>query len=210
MWAIVIIVWAIYRSYFRTDLPQWIDEFIAKPIIFVLPVFYFIKRYEKRSFFGGLDFHLNSLLPDLLIGGAIGLIFLSMGILGNYMNMGVFIPPEKQIFLTDAIMFTALALATGLTEEILTRGFVLKRLYNESKNIYTSSFLVSILFFFMHIPILFTDDNIRGALLIQIMITDMILSLVVSLLYLERRSLLVPVLIHMFYNLSLYVLAKGT
>ena len=53
VWAIVLIIWALYRAKFRTDLPIWFDEFIAKPAVFILPIYYYISRYEKKNFFSG-------------------------------------------------------------------------------------------------------------------------------------------------------------
>ena len=46
LWAVVLIVWAIYRAKFK--LPEWFDEFVAKPIVFVLPVYYYIQKIEKK------------------------------------------------------------------------------------------------------------------------------------------------------------------
>ena len=110
----------------------------------------------------------------------------------------------KQPFSLENLAFIAvLALATGISEEILSRGFILKRLYEESKNIYTSSFFASILFFFLHVPILFTNVKLTGNTLLMVLTTDMILSLVNSFAFLERRNLIVPILIHTFYNLSI-------
>ena len=97
----------------------------------------------------------------------------------------------------------ALALATGISEEILSRGFILKRLYEESKNIYTSSFFASVLFFFLHVPILFTNHKLTGDLLLLFMGTDLMLSLVNSFMFLDRKNLFVPIFIHAFYNLSI-------
>jgi membrane protease YdiL (CAAX protease family) len=96
-----------------------------------------------------------------------------------------------------------MALMTGISEEILSRGFVLKWLYAESKNIYTASFFASILFFFLHVPILFTNLKLTGNLLLMFMAMDMILSLVNSFVFLERKNLVLPILIHTFYNLSI-------
>jgi membrane protease YdiL (CAAX protease family) len=98
-------------------------------------------------------------------------------------------------------MFTALA--TGISEEILSRGFVLKRLYEDSKNILTSSFFASILFFFLHVPILFTNIKLTGNLLLFFMVTDIILSLFNSFVFLIRKSLFLPIFIHALYNITL-------
>ena len=58
LWAVILIVWSIYRAYFK--LPEWFDEFIAKPIVFVLPVFIYIKTVEKKEIF-------SSKLPAALV-----------------------------------------------------------------------------------------------------------------------------------------------
>ena len=42
-----------------------------------------------------------------------------------------------------------------------------------------------------------------GTVILQVMMTDIALSVVVSVLYLQRRSLLLPIIIHAFYTFSL-------
>lgn len=198
LWAIILIVWSIYRANFR--MPDWFDEFIAKPIIFIFPVYYFLKNIEKTDFFSAIYLKLKLIWKDLAFAFLIGAIFVGTAILANYFKF-------KKIFLftvlpsPNKILFICLiALATGISEEILSRGFVLKKLYEESKNIYSSSFFASILFFFLHVPILFTNIKITGNLLLLFMTTDIILSLALSFLFLTRKSLILPILIHAFYN----------
>ena len=102
------------------------------------------------------------------------------------------------------LMYVLISFASSFTEEALSRGFVLKRMYEESRNPFTAIFFSSFLFFFLHIPILFTS-NLYGIDLLKVMMTDLLLSFAVSFAYLERKSLLVPILIHAFYNLSIYL-----
>lgn len=203
VWAIVIIIWSIYRAYFKTDLPLWFDEFIAKPLVFILPIFYYITRFEKNNFFSGIDLKTKKILQNIIIGVVIGLIFFVGAGLGNFFkskdSIVLFskLPSYKTIF-----YYLLIVLSTAISEEILSRGFILKRLYADYKNVFTSSFFASILFFFMHIPIIFTNDRIVGMVLLRVMITDFVLSLAVSFIYLERKSLIPPIIIHAFYNLS--------
>ena len=49
VWAVILILWSIYRA--KLALPEWFDEFIAKPLIFILPVYLFIRKVEKGNFF---------------------------------------------------------------------------------------------------------------------------------------------------------------
>lgn len=200
LWAVILIVWAIYRTYFK--MPEWFDEFIAKPMVFVLPVFYYIKNIDKKPFLDSLYLKLNfkSILNDLLNSFVIGGIFLLTAILAVYaksqkLDLFTHLPSATSLFL---IVITALI--TGITEEILSRGFVLKKLYEESKNVYTSTFFASVLFFFLHVPILFSNPKITGNMLLIFMTTDLMLSMVNGLIFLQRKSLTSPILIHAFYN----------
>jgi len=200
-WAIILIVWSIYRANFH--LPEAVDELLIKPLVFILPVYFYLTRREKGRFVTGIDLNFRNWRKDIGIGLGIGLLFFLSGIMANYFkNHQHLVLPNQMI--TGIISASILALATGISEEILSRGFVLKRLYQESKNIFTSSFLASILFFFLHVPILFTNVKITGNTILFFMGTDMVLSLLISFIYLERKSLLPAILIHALYNLSIY------
>ena len=197
VWAIVLIIWSIYRAKFGTALPIWFDEFIAKPIVFIVPVYWFIKKVEKTSFFKSLGFTKKNIIKELLIGLIIGLVFLSILFYGFSSKNG----------LTNlTINIILLSLATSISEEILTRGFILKRLYEASKNIYSASFFTSILYFFLHIPILFTSESISGFLLLRLMTIDIFLSFAISIIFLLRKNIIVPIFIHAFYALTLWLL----
>lgn len=201
LWAVILIIWAVYRAKFK--LPEWFDEFIAKPLVFILPVYYYIKRVEQKSFFPSIDLKLKLTFSDIVISIIIGVIFSFSAILANVIKFKKLVLFQHAVSTESIIIMVGIALATGISEEILSRGFVLKRLYQESKNIYTSSFFASILFFFLHVPILFTNFKLTGDQLLLFLGTDLMLSLVNSFVFLERKNLLVPILIHAFYNLSI-------
>lgn len=201
LWAIILIIWAIYRA--KLKMPEWFDEFLAKPLVFILPVYYYIQNIDKKKFFESIQLKFKFNAIDLLYVLAIGGIFASSAILANFMKFNKFVLFQNPVTVTSLGYMIILALATGISEEILSRGFVLKKLYEESKNPYTSSFFASILFFFLHVPILFTNTRLSGNLLLMFLGMDMILSLVNSFVYLERKNLALPILIHASYNLSI-------
>ncbi|OGK09232.1 hypothetical protein A2767_06845 [Candidatus Roizmanbacteria bacterium RIFCSPHIGHO2_01_FULL_35_10] len=201
LWAVILIIWAVYRAKFK--LPEWFDEFIAKPLVFILPVYYYIRRVEKKSFFPSVELKFKFTLSDLLISLVIGGIFSFSAILANVLKFKKLVFFQQAVNVEMIFVMVLIAVATAISEEILSRGFILKRLYQESKNIYTSSFFASILFFFLHVPILFTNFKLTGDQLLLFMGTDLMLSLVNSFVFLDRKNLLVPILIHAFYNLSI-------
>lgn len=204
LWAVILIIWSIYRS--QVTMPEYFDEFIAKPLVFVLPVYLYIRKVEKKDFFAALDIKSTSAFRNVTIGLLIGLVFILSAFFANFIKFNRLVAANQTPFSIQTVFLTfAIALATGISEEILSRGFILKRLYEESKNIYTSSFFASILFFFLHVPILFTNAKITGNLLLAFMAIDMVLSLVNSFIFLESKSLIIPILIHAFYNLTLSI-----
>lgn len=191
--------------YFGTDLPIWFDEFISKPLIFLLPVAYYVTTQEKKDFWKAVDLRTSNWKAGIIFGLASGFLFFATGIVVQILrneNIHEFLARGS---IGMVFFYVFIAFATSFTEEILSRGFVLKRLYADSKNVINSVFFASFLFFFLHIPILFTDPNMRGVILLQVMATDILLSFAVSFLYLQKKSVWVPIIIHMFYNLSLYL-----
>lgn len=203
VWAIVLIVWSIYRTKFH--LPEWFDEFIMKPIVFIGPIYFYVKRYEKTDFASSIWLNTKKLFSDVYLGIFIGVLFASSALLSNYIKHGT-ISFGSTLFATDGrtmVFIFAIALATAISEEILSRGFMLKRLYEESKNMYLASFNASVLFFILHIPILFTNARLSGNVLLLFMTTNILLSLANSFIFLERKSLVLPILIHTFYNIAL-------
>ena len=201
VWAVALIIWSLYRATFKTTLDPLFDEFVAKPLVFLLPTYLFITNFEKKPFLRTVGFIKKGWMREVVYGLLIGGVFFTAGVLMT----GAKITPG---FFTQQRFLIALgtALAAAFTEEVLSRGFVLRELYNESKNAFTSSFLASVLFFFLHIPILFTTQNMTGALLLRVMVTDIIFSLAVSFVYIARgNNIIMPVIIHALYALSLFL-----
>lgn len=203
VWAVILIVWSFYRFKFR--LPEWFDELVAKPLVFVLPIYYYITHFEKKKFLEAIWFDRQKVLSDIIFAFGIGALFVIVALLANFVRRGDFVLGTGLLSSLPANigLVVILSLATGISEEIVSRGFLLKRLYEDSKNIYIASLNGSILFFVLHIPILFTNPKLTGNVLLVFMVTDIILSLAISFIFLTRRSLLLPILIHALYNLAL-------
>ncbi|NTU72671.1 CPBP family intramembrane metalloprotease [Candidatus Roizmanbacteria bacterium] len=206
VWAVILIVWSVYRATFQTSLPLWFDELVAKPIVFLIPIYYYISLVEKQNFFKAIDLKLKGIPLDIASAFGFGVVFFAVTFLANWLKVGSALPSSAQTFSVMSVSGAAiLALATSVSEEILSRGFVLKRLYLESKNRVSAVLFSSILFTFLHLPILLTSPKMTGILLLRVMLTDIIFSLIVSALFLVRKNLALPILIHALYNLSIYL-----
>lgn len=195
VWGIVLLLWSVYRGIFHIDMGIWFDEFVAKPIIFLYPIYYFIVNVEKKRFFEGISLQKAGYGRDIIYGIGVGSLFLVTSFATSTFIIRGF----------DAyIGLFFLAFVSSFSEEALSRGFILNRIYDAHRNKILSALAASILFFIIRIPILMTDPNLMGINLIQIMVMNMLLSIIISLLFLLRRSLLFAVMIHTMYILSLY------
>lgn len=200
VWGLVLLLWSLYRGVFHVELGPWFDEFVAKPIIFLYPIHYFIVHVEKKPFFEGISLHNNDQLKDILYGIGVGSLFLITSFAtSTFVVRGI----------SEYVGLTLLAVASSFSEEALARGFILNRIYDRHKNKITAALFASILFFLIRIPILMTDPTLTGVNLMQVMVMNVLLSIIISLLFLLRRSLLFAIVIHTMYVLSLYLFASG-
>jgi len=199
VWGIILIIWAFYRL--KIKMPEWFDELIAKPIVFVLPVYYFISKIEKKNFFSSLNLSFKSIRKDFLISFIISLIFLGTIIFAKWINNKEIIFLKQGINQTIFFYIVFISLAGAASEQILSTGFVFKRLFEESKNFYQTAFFNAILFFFLHVPLRFTIPGLIGNQLIFLMLTDIFLSILNSYFFVNYKSLNIPIFIHAFYNI---------
>jgi len=207
-WAVVLILWSAYRVYFGTGLPIWFDEFIAKPLIFLVPVYLYITHVEHKSIVKSLDLWTKDTRSGVLFGCVIGGLFLLLGGVVFAFSQAFTTSLFSLQLIGTIVGYVAISFATSFSEELLSRGFVLKRLYEESKHSWMSVLFASFLFFFLHIPMLLTHPDLQGSALLQVMLADILLSLTVSTLYLYKRSVWTPIIIHACYSLSLYLFLR--
>ena len=203
IWAIILIIWSFYRATFKSDLPIWLDEFIAKPAVYLIPIIWFITKSEKNPLCKGLGFSKKNLFKDVLFGVGVGSLFIIVAILTR-ITKGLPFPPLS--ITPEAITWVLATIMAASMEQILSTGFVFKRLSEESKNIYQPLAISALLFFFLHIPVLFGADKISGSTLVQMMMLNTVLSITTSVVYLMRKNTVAPIIVYALYLLSLPIL----
>lgn len=203
VWFIIFLVWAFYRAKFF--LPETVDEFLIKPLVFVLPVLYVvIIREKKRLADLGLVPSPKNFFLDLYLGVLIGILFVVEGLLANFLKYGQFsFAPILAVKVSGGIVsFLIINLATSFWEEILARGYLYNRLYQITKNQFGAAFTSSFMFLLLHIPIMFTRLHLMGASLLVYPVSILLLGITNSYLFTLRGSLILPILIHTFWNMT--------
>lgn len=203
VWAIILIIWSLYRATFGTSLPVWIDEFIAKPLVFLLPLYWYSTRQKKAPLWETVGFTKKHTVEDILFGIGIGAFFLVMAVMVRYMKAGSI---QMPIITGDTVMWVVISISAAFLEQIVSTGFVFNGLLKESKNALQAFILTAVLFSFLHVPALFGASRINGGVLVQTMILNVVLSLTTSTAFLMRKNTIVPALIHALYLLSLPIL----
>jgi len=199
LWAWILLAWCLYRYFFK--LPEWADEFIFKPLVFVVPVIWYVRNKEKQSF-ATIGLTWRNFFTSVYIGLGFGVVFALEGLAAHAIKYGKLDVNPIAAFQQYGFFLIILSLATAFTEELLSRGFVFNRLYEKTKNLPYASIVSSIMFVLLHVPILVTMTKLQGVTLILFLVTDFVLAMANSLLYYNTGSLVAPILVHIFWNMT--------
>ncbi len=196
-WAWQLLFWALYRYFFK--FPEWTDEFIFKPIVFVLPVVWYVVKKEKASLVT-IGLTGKNFVKNLLIGLGVSMIFIVEGIMMNISKHGHLVLQPFAQYMIILLLFTA------FSEELLCRGFFFSRLLTQTKKVWYAIIIATFMFMAFHIPILVATLKFQGPTLILFFWTTLSLGIINSIFYLQTKSLVIPILVHLFWNITVAVL----
>lgn len=193
VWGVIVILWSIFRANIQP--PLWFSEFVAKPVIFLLPVFFYLKIKEKKNFFEGVGFPTNNSFREILLAASLLLLVFGVGVLMLFTSKGTFLLFLNQVnFLKIGEIFL-LAIATSFSEEVVGRGFLFNYLYKYSKGFIISLFLSATLFFVLYLPGALTL-KISGQALFLNLLLNFLMSFMSGVLFYLRRNILSSIAFH--------------
>lgn len=203
-WAWQLLFWALYRYFFK--LPEWADEFLFKPLVFIAPVLWYAVKKEHVSF-ASVGLTTKYFWRNVAIGFAVGALFIAEGLIANIYKYGrITIQPIAAIASYGFASLLIISLATAFSEELLSRGFFFSRLYRETKKIWYSIILSTLMFLAFHIPILVTTLKFQGTTLILYFFMTLFLGVTNCIFFFLTKSLVVPILVHLFWNITVALL----
>jgi membrane protease YdiL (CAAX protease family) len=200
IWALILIIWFVYRAKFQ--MPEWVDEFISKPLVFIAPIIFYVRKIEKRTL-DSIGLTGANFFTSLYTGLGFGFIFALEGLFANYMKYGeIRFNPLPSLAHYGLLVLLVLSVATAISEELLCRGFLFTRIYEKKKSVFFAAIISAVLFLLLHVPILITTTKLTGMTLIIFIITDLLLGVANAFLFFNNRSLLAPILVHIFWNMT--------
>lgn len=202
VWLFIFLTWTFYRMFVSQS--EVIDEVIAKPLFFVLPVILVVVGFEKKPLSEiGFKFTLRSVIVDIFLATLIGSIFAIEAVVINGIKYGALsfsiLPAVKES--GGLFLFSLITLSTAACEEIVSRGYVFNRLLETEGSEIRATVITTFLFIMFHLPILFTKLQFTGMTLYTYLFSLAVLS-VTACFFSRNRSLLLPILIHFFWSIT--------
>jgi membrane protease YdiL (CAAX protease family) len=146
----LVLIWAFYRFLFR--LPDQVEELIVKPILWLVPVFWFLK---KEGFgISSLGLKLKNIFPAIYLSIGLGAVFVAEGLLTNFLKYGGF-HFGANLGSTPFMASLGLSFITAFSEETAFRGYIFGRLLIALKNELSANIIQTLLWTAIHIPIAF-------------------------------------------------------
>ena len=146
--AYLLIVWGFYRFIFK--FPEEIEELIIKPIIWLLPVIYLVKK--EGSKISSLGITSKNLFPSIYLALFLGILFAVEGVFINLVKYKG-IDFGANIGQTPFWGALVLSLATATSEEIAFRGFIFNRVWHALGSEWRANILTSLAWAIIHVPV---------------------------------------------------------
>ncbi len=192
----LLIVWGFYRFLF--ELPETIEELFIKPVVWLLPVFYLLKK-EKETV-ASLGITLKNLFPSVYYALGLGAFFVIEALIINLIKYGGEFNLNANIGELPFLTSLGLSFATAFSEELTFRGYIFTRVWKFLKNELTANLLTSIFWALIHVPItIFVWKLDLSASMLYLLLTT-IFGVGSSFVFARTKNILSPILLHVLWQ----------
>ncbi|MDQ0270644.1 membrane protease YdiL (CAAX protease family) [Cytobacillus purgationiresistens] len=176
------------------SIPRDITSAVIKIAIWVIPVIFLVKIMEKDNPLSYLGLRHN-FKKGLKWAGWVSLVFIFYFVI---LNLTVL---ESNInFQMGLHEWLNTILLVGITEEIVFRGFLLRKLMDSYK-FWIANIITALLFVSIHFPIWFYKGLFEFPYILGSILTAFVLGILFGFVYKKSKSLWSVIIIHSLYNL---------
>jgi membrane protease YdiL (CAAX protease family) len=193
--AYLFIVWGFYRFMFK--LPENVEELFIKPALWLIPVFYFVKK-EKLGL-GSLGITGKNLFSSIYFAIFLGVLFTLEGVLINYVKYGE-MNFNANIGSRALLYSLVISLATAISEEITFRGFIYNRVWHALGKEWNANILTSIAWALVHIPTALFWWKLPLQSTFGLLILTTIFGIGSSFVFARTRNVSSSILLHIFWE----------
>lgn len=146
--AYLLIVWGLYRLLFK--LPEEVEEMIVKPLVWLLPLGYLLKRERVNLASVGVTF--KNLFPSLYFVLGLGAVFAIEAVVINMIKHG---GTDFGANIGANIFSVSLLLSffTSISEELAFRGYIFNRLKINLHNEWLANLITTTIWVLIHVPV---------------------------------------------------------
>lgn len=204
VWGAIVIFWSLYRA--NIFVPLWINELIAKPIIFLLPIIIFLNS-RKKNFFKEVGFLPKKIQSEVLFSLCLFFVTIGFAWFVSASTRGISFFNFNRYDSFGLLIILGLSLATAISEEIVARGFIFNQLFKLSGNFLNSLFVSSCLFFILYLPGILTTKVLGEALLVNLFL-NFLMSFILGIFFYLRGNIWSSILFHtaLVFLLSLSII----
>lgn len=189
--AYLLVVWGFYR--YLVKFPDSVEELIVKPVVWLVPVGYFL--YQERHGIASLGITFKNLFPALYLALGLGAVFVIEAVVVNYLKYHAFI---FNVELTSTMLWESLGLSviTATTEEVAFRGFIFGRVLLALENEWVANVSTSVVWALIHAPIVFFVWKLDIAAAIIYLFLATLFGIGSAFIYARTKNIFSSVLLH--------------
>ena len=192
----LLIVWGFYRFIF--ELPEPVEELFIKPIVWLIPVFYFLRKERESVTSLGVTF--KSIFPSVYYALGLGAFFVMEALVINFVKYGGRFNLGANIGELPFLTSLGLSFATAITEELVFRGYIFTRVWKFLKNELTANIVTSVFWALIHVPItIFVWKLDFSASILYLMLTT-IFGMGSAFIFARTKNILSPILLHVLWQ----------
>lgn len=194
LYLIIFVLWTGYRIIFR--LPEWVDEFVAKPIVWLTPLLFL----RKDTFGNTLKSLGIKASYSILFGLSIGIVYFCAYTLFSNFKFGLPTFNPTHLSLKGIYLQLIIAFITGGIEELIFRRYFLEEAILFFNDRIISNLFVTLLFTLIHLPLIMFVYRYSLAETISYLSLLTISGFIYGLVYLHKKSLLASTMTHAAWN----------
>jgi uncharacterized protein len=198
LFSFIFIVWCFCR-YLPQVLPLWFEELILKPLFWLGPTIWLVRRVEKQSF-SSLGFTTKKLFPSLYWGIGLGLVFALEGLLTNIVKYKGLNLASLDYSSINFLGIFLISLVTAFSEETVFRGYLFNRFWQIWGQEWLANIVSSLLFVFIHLPIGLFVLGYRPAIMLSYLFFVFIFAFGSAFVFGRTKNIISSILLHIFWS----------
>lgn len=192
----LLIVWGFYRFLF--ELPEPVEELFIKPLVWLLPVFYLLRK--ERQGLDSLGITLKGLFPAIYYALGLGAFFVMEALIINFIKYGGEFNLGANIGNLPLLPALGLSFATAVSEELAFRGYIFTRVWNFMKNELYANILTSVFWAMIHVPITIFVWKLDFTAALTYLFLTTLFGIGSSFVYARTKNILSPILLHVLWQ----------